>query len=609
MESNVLVKVDAIDNTKAAFDSLKTNIEKVSSTAKSVSANLENLQPVFEKMSKYGSIAFGSITAAAGLSIKAYGEVERAQRQLEHAVIDVSKGTSDQVKQIGELTDALEKKSGVDSDSLKMGVAQLSTFGLSTKSVIGLTKSLADLTVNQSGANAGADDYIQSANNMAKALNGQFGILEKMGIRFTQAQQDMITNGTETEKVSAIQEGFAQNLRETTDTIKGTDLAAAKSARTFENMSETIGKSLAPAFEEIAKKVGPVVEKITEWAEKNPQLTADIIIAAGAIAGLVGAIGAIGLVLPAIITGFGILGGAFAALFSPITLIVGAIALVGFGLYELWKNWDQVTKWISEAVDKVTTYIGDKWHAVMDTVSQVASTAWEAIKSVFWTSIDFIVGLFATVMDLLFPGWQATLHALIDAVTVIFAVVKDVFQAIFTAVSGVFSKWSGVFHQVWSDVWNKVKDVFTSIWESLKKTFDSVVDGIKSGMETLVKPIQKVIDLAKEAMDLAGGALSSAGGAVSSSISDIINRGSSITGKAVGGPVSGGTPYIVGEVGPELFVPSGNGTIIPNNVLAGAGAGGGNIYLNISGTFMDDRQAAQRLGDEIIRTLKQNVRL
>jgi TP901 family phage tail tape measure protein len=36
-----------------------------------------------------------------------------------------------------------------------------------------------------------------------------------------------------------------------------------------------------------------------------------------------------------------------------------------------------------------------------------------------------------------------------------------------------------------------------------------------------------------------------------------------------GGPVSGGTPYIVGEKGPELFVPMNNGGIIPNYALGG----------------------------------------
>lgn len=44
--------------------------------------------------------------------------------------------------------------------------------------------------------------------------------------------------------------------------------------------------------------------------------------------------------------------------------------------------------------------------------------------------------------------------------------------------------------------------------------------------------------------------------------------GISLPGKAVGGPVSGGSPYIVGERGPELFVPSNSGAIVPNNRLA-----------------------------------------
>lgn len=37
--------------------------------------------------------------------------------------------------------------------------------------------------------------------------------------------------------------------------------------------------------------------------------------------------------------------------------------------------------------------------------------------------------------------------------------------------------------------------------------------------------------------------------------------------KAAGGPVDAGMPYYVGEQGPELFVPQGAGTIMPNKVL------------------------------------------
>ena len=50
------------------------------------------------------------------------------------------------------------------------------------------------------------------------------------------------------------------------------------------------------------------------------------------------------------------------------------------------------------------------------------------------------------------------------------------------------------------------------------------------------------------------------------------NFAKSLTGKAMGGPVSANTPYIVGERGPELFVPGTSGGIVPNNKL---GMGGG----------------------------------
>ena len=48
--------------------------------------------------------------------------------------------------------------------------------------------------------------------------------------------------------------------------------------------------------------------------------------------------------------------------------------------------------------------------------------------------------------------------------------------------------------------------------------------------------------------------------------------GGGLEGRASGGPVMGSTPYMVGEVGPELFVPNSSGSIIPNHALGGGGA-------------------------------------
>jgi phage-related minor tail protein len=52
------------------------------------------------------------------------------------------------------------------------------------------------------------------------------------------------------------------------------------------------------------------------------------------------------------------------------------------------------------------------------------------------------------------------------------------------------------------------------------------------------------------------------------------------TGRASGGPVTGGTPYLVGEKGPELFMPASSGSIVPNNRLGSSGGGATGVTIN-----------------------------
>jgi hypothetical protein len=50
--------------------------------------------------------------------------------------------------------------------------------------------------------------------------------------------------------------------------------------------------------------------------------------------------------------------------------------------------------------------------------------------------------------------------------------------------------------------------------------------------------------------------------------------------RAMGGPVNAGTPYMVGEKGPELFVPSFSGSIVPNGAMGSSGGGSGGVTVN-----------------------------
>jgi hypothetical protein len=62
-----------------------------------------------------------------------------------------------------------------------------------------------------------------------------------------------------------------------------------------------------------------------------------------------------------------------------------------------------------------------------------------------------------------------------------------------------------------------------------------------------------------------------------------------LPGRAAGGPVSAGSPYIVGEKGPELFVPGRSGGIVPNNQLGGDTT---NVVVNV------DASGSKVQGDE-----------
>lgn len=75
--------------------------------------------------------------------------------------------------------------------------------------------------------------------------------------------------------------------------------------------------------------------------------------------------------------------------------------------------------------------------------------------------------------------------------------------------------------------------------------------------------------------------------------------------RAAGGPVSANTPYVVGEVGPELFVPGASGNIIPAGktaaMMSGGGSGGATINITVNAGLGTDGVA---LGRVLVKAIK-----
>lgn len=129
----------------------------------------------------------------------------------------------------------------------------------------------------------------------------------------------------------------------------------------------------------------------------------------------------------------------------------------------------------------------------------------------------------------------------------------------------------------------------------------NVIDGVMNEAR------RKVDETSKAATDAAKAFNKDPSDANRSSLSDAIRRDylmrneqAGLTGRATGGPVSQNTPYMVGERGPELFVPNKSGSIVPNHQM-----GGGTVNITVqAGAFMGSQQDARKYAKMIMDAYK-----
>ena len=69
-------------------------------------------------------------------------------------------------------------------------------------------------------------------------------------------------------------------------------------------------------------------------------------------------------------------------------------------------------------------------------------------------------------------------------------------------------------------------------------------------------------------------------------------------GRQHGGSVASQTPYMVGEKGPELFVPGSSGAIVPN-IRSGGGGGGSTYTINVSAATSSPSEVGEAIVDAI----------
>ncbi len=140
--------------------------------------------------------------------------------------------------------------------------------------------------------------------------------------------------------------------------------------------------------------------------------------------------------------------------------------------------------------------------------------------------------------------------------------------SVITDFSGVDAALAGVAKSLDAFAKGPVTDSATQIERAVSGSFNAIADTIaravlsgKASMDSMVNAILADFDriAVKQFIE------KPIEGLLSSLFSSLLPLGGA---RAAGGPVDAGLAYLVGERGPELFVPQGAGSIVPNGTVA-----------------------------------------
>lgn len=198
--------------------------------------------------------------------------------------------------------------------------------------------------------------------------------------------------------------------------------------------------------------------------------------------------------------------------------------------------------------------------------------------------VGAIAGLVAIVgtLGLLLPGIIAGFTLLAGPVGIIIAIIGTL---IFTVTKLI-------------KIYEMLRDDGALIWEGIKLYMKEAAQWIyDNSIGKLIGWIEDVKQKLQQLWETAKSVVSNIGQKIGNAASSI---GGVFTNRDIGGPVTAGRPYIVGEHGPEVFVPGANGRI-------NAGIGGGAINILITdNSFIGEKDLARRVGNELANIVKFN---
>lgn len=534
-----------------AEDNTKKALNSVKGGLESIKDKVENLQPVFGNMAKIGTAAFAGLSAVIYKGFDSLAENEYWYTRMANVMKNTTGATEKQIKAFRELADVNEKTTTISAEATMAMLEEASSYGWTNEQVKKFLPTMNDFVGLMAGVNPTAESAQQVITGLGKASNGYAEILTKKGFILTETQKKTLELGDSQKSLAILTELLGENYgglaQELRNTTQG-QMFAMKTA--LDDIGESIATAVLPHLTNFIQKTTDIANKINEWAQKNPELAKTIVSITIGLTGLTAVIGLLGMALPSIIAGIGFLT-------SPIGLLVlGLTALVA--LFFTFKDQImQIFAFIEEQTG-ILSFFKDIW----------------AQLSLIFT-------------ETLIPAFQRFWEIIQPFLPVLGFIAKAIGVVLLGAIIGII------------EVLKVLIQMFTWVFDIITKIASFFIDGLVNSIQAVIDKIKSLISFVKELIANLkeigiGGVVKSIGG----KIKGLFGGGSQSVNDAIISPngniiTTHPDDYIMAMKDPSL--------------LAG---GGGGITINISGnSFMGKEDIAEQIGNDIMKIVKQNMKL
>lgn len=286
-----------------------------------------------------------------------------------------------------ELASALQKQGVIGDEVALSGAQALSTYAKYPSTINTILPAMNDWLAAEKGMSATQEDAEAKAKILGKALNGNVGALGRLGIKLTEAQQEILKTGTEEQKAAVITDALNAKFGGMNQELANTDSGAIQQAKmTLGDMGEEIGKVLLPAVADLATWISnnllPKIQTLISWFQQHPKIATFAL----ALAGITAVLGPLIIILGSLVSMIGgvisiaaVLGPVIGAVAAPVLGVVAAIAAaiaIGVALY---KNWDTIKAKAKALFAAVKTTFAQ----IKNAITKPFTDAWAKVKGVW----------------------------------------------------------------------------------------------------------------------------------------------------------------------------------------------------------------------------------